>query len=135
MPAQVNGRFTLKEPKSKMSRRTITLPRFAIEALQQHRAAMLKEGNIGNPVFCTRTGQYIGKSNMIRQAFKPTLRAANAAAIESASENGTEPALLPRIRFHDLRHTRATTLLARGHSIKAVSQRLGHNDVKITLEI
>jgi integrase len=41
---------------------------------------------------------------------------------------------LPSIRFHDLRHTHATTLLARGHSIKAVSHRLGHASIDITLK-
>ena len=40
---------------------------------------------------------------------------------------------LPEITFHALRHTHATSLLASGHSIKAVAARLGHSDVKITL--
>ncbi len=43
--------------------------------------------------------------------------------------------MLPEPRFHDLRHTHATTLLARGHSIKAVSQRLGHASIEITLKV
>jgi integrase len=42
---------------------------------------------------------------------------------------------LPDIRFHDLRHTHATGLLAQGHSIKAVSQRLGHASVELTLRV
>jgi integrase len=133
--AQVGGKFSLKEPKSKRSRRTITLPRFVIEALQAHRNAMRREGNIGAPVFCTRTGQYIGKSNLIRQVFRPILKRANDGLAEKAREQGVEPSPLPAIRFHDLRHTHATTLLARGHSIKAVSQRLGHSNIKITLEV
>jgi integrase len=33
---------------------------------------------------------------------------------------------LPRIRFHDLRHTHATLLLKAGVPIKVVSERLGH---------
>jgi integrase len=39
---------------------------------------------------------------------------------------------LPRIRFHDLRHTSATLGLAAGESLKAVSKRLGHSDIAIT---
>jgi integrase len=39
---------------------------------------------------------------------------------------------LPRIRFHDLRHTSATLGLAAGESLKAVSRRLGHSDIAIT---
>ncbi|WP_439876100.1 tyrosine-type recombinase/integrase [Bacillus mycoides] len=40
---------------------------------------------------------------------------------------------LKNIRFHDLRHTRATLLLKQGVHPKIVSERLGHKDVFITL--
>ena len=40
----------------------------------------------------------------------------------------------PRIRFHDLRHTHATQLLAAGVNIKVVSERLGHASVAFTLD-
>jgi integrase len=33
---------------------------------------------------------------------------------------------LPRIRFHDLRHSHASLLVAAGVPIKVVSERLGH---------
>ena len=33
---------------------------------------------------------------------------------------------LPRIRFHDLRHTHASLLVANGVPIKVVTERLGH---------
>ncbi len=39
-----------------------------------------------------------------------------------------------RIRFHDLRHTHATRLLAAGQPGKVVSERLGHARVSITLD-
>jgi integrase len=133
--AQLKGQMVLKEPKSKRSRRSIQLPQFVLVALQEHRQAMLKEGNIGASVFCTRTGQFIFKSNLIRQVFKPVLKRANEWAIKKGKANGTEPALLPSIRFHDLRHTHATSLLAQGHSIKAVSQRLGHASIELTLRV
>jgi integrase len=42
---------------------------------------------------------------------------------------------LPRIRFHDLRHTCATLLLKRGVNVKVVSEMLGHADVSITLRV
>lgn len=133
--AQLRGQFVLKEPKSKRSRRSVALPRFALDALRDHRAAMLKEGNIAAPVFCTRTGQFIGKSNLIGQVFKPAVRRANAAAASKAEAAGVTPEVLPDIRFHDLRHTHATTLLSKGHSLKAVSQRLGHANVELTLRV
>jgi integrase len=42
---------------------------------------------------------------------------------------------LPRIRFHDLRHTHATHLLASGIHPKIASERLGHSKVGITLDL
>jgi integrase len=42
-------------------------------------------------------------------------------------------ARLPRIRFHDLRHTAATLMLANNIHPKIVQERLGHADVSMTL--
>lgn len=42
---------------------------------------------------------------------------------------------LPRIRFHDLRHTSATLGLEAGESLKEVSSRLGHADIAITANV
>ncbi len=51
---------------------------------------------------------------------------------------GFEPLLaaaaLPRIRFHDLRHTTATLLLSQGVHPKIVSDLLGHSTTAITLD-
>jgi integrase len=41
---------------------------------------------------------------------------------------------LPRIRFHDMRHTHATHLLASGVHPKIASERLGHSKVGLTLD-
>jgi integrase len=42
---------------------------------------------------------------------------------------------LPRIRFHDLRHSSATLGLAAGETLKEVSARLGHAGIAITADI
>jgi integrase len=42
---------------------------------------------------------------------------------------------LPRIRFHDLRHTSATLLLGRGIHPKIVSEMLGHTRISTTLDL
>jgi len=39
---------------------------------------------------------------------------------------------LPHIRFHDLRHSCASNLLAMGFNLKDVSEWLGHSDIQIT---
>ena len=38
------------------------------------------------------------------------------------------------IRFHDLRHTHATLLLAAGVHPKVVQERLGHSQISLTLD-
>ena len=42
---------------------------------------------------------------------------------------------LPRVRFHDLRHTHASHMLASGVHPKIASERLGHSRVGITLDL
>ncbi len=43
-------------------------------------------------------------------------------------------AQLPPIRFHDMRHTAATILLARGVHVKMVAEMLGHSTIVLTLD-
>ena len=42
---------------------------------------------------------------------------------------------LPHIRFHDLRHTHATLLIAHGVDMKTASERIGHEDIRTTLNL
>lgn len=114
---ELNGKHRLKEPKSGRGRR-VDLPAFAMKALVRHRAAMLAEGNIAGPVFCDHQGGFLRKGNVSRRSFRPMITKAN----------------VPAIRFHDLRHSHATVLLAAGENVKVVSERLGHANIKITLD-
>ncbi|WP_255289542.1 tyrosine-type recombinase/integrase [Bacillus cereus] len=41
---------------------------------------------------------------------------------------------VPKIRFHNLRYTHATLLLAKGVNMKMIFERLGYNKIKITLD-
>lgn len=43
--------------------------------------------------------------------------------------------VLPRARFHDLRHVHATLLLKAGVPVHVVAARLGHADPSITLRV
>jgi integrase len=116
--SEVNGKLTLAEPKTAKSRRRVELPGIAVDALCDHRKRMLAEGRIGGHVFCNQSGGPLRRSHFHAQQFKPLLTAAG----------------LPSIRFHDLRHTAATLLLAEGIHPKIVQERLGHSQISITLD-
>ncbi len=75
--------------------------------------------DLGDLVFTTRNGTHIDPSNLSAKHFRPFLRRAE----------------LPRIRFHDLRHTLATVMFSelRAHP-KAVQGMFGHKDIKITMD-
>lgn len=115
------GGFTLEPPKSKKGRRSIDLPKVTMDALHEHRKRMLAEGRDvkAGPVFVTKTGNFMGSSNFAKQIHKPMLRRAK----------------LPVRKFHALRHTHASMLLAKGRSLKSVSERLGHSSPELTLRV
>jgi integrase len=71
-------------------------------------------------VFCDETGH-----------FGDYLRPAN---LNRALTRILERAGLPRIRFHDLRHTAATRMLGRGIHPKIASEMLGHSSIHVTLD-
>lgn len=117
---------TLAEPKTDAGRRTISLPPLAVEALHEHRRRQLEERLLAGPawqdrwhlVFTTPLGTPINPSNLRNRSFRPLL----------------EKAGLPRVRFHDLRHSVASFLLAAGTNVKAVQELLGHITSRVTLD-
>jgi integrase len=112
-------------PKSERSRRMIALDAKTVAVLAEHKRAekekRLKRGGRLAPhelVFTHRDGSPIHPA-CFSQTFNRRVATAH----------------VPRIRFHDLRHTHATLALrARVHP-KIVSERLGHSTVAITLDI
>ena len=116
---EINGRWRLKEPKTASSRRLVTLPRMAVDALIEHRKRILAKGWAGIPwVFVNTQGTPLLKTNFYRYVWKPLRKAA-----------GIHP-----IRFHDLRHTQVTLLLSLGENPKVVQERLGHAKISMTLD-
>jgi integrase len=96
---------------------------------------MLAEGNCRPtaPIFCGYEGGLLYKGNVLNRSFRPIICRANNILKAEATKNGSEPTLLARIRFHDLRHTCATLLLLAGENPKVVSERLGHKSIELTL--
>ena len=42
---------------------------------------------------------------------------------------------LPKIRFHDLRHTYASLLIAQGEHPKYIQVQMGHSSINVTMDI
>jgi len=120
-----NGkRISLGEPKTK-SRRTIYLTAHAMDVLKAHRKRQFQEmmtfANLWEDhglVFTTQTGSPINPSNLRQRSFAPLLQKAG----------------LPLVRFHDLRHTCATSLLSQNTHPKFIQELLGHASIAITLD-
>jgi len=55
-------------------------------------------------------------------------------SVDSAFKRHLTLAGLPEIRFHDLRHTHASLLIAAGVHPKAIQTRLGHSSITVTID-
>lgn len=112
-------RLTLK---STSSYRTLALFDYTIEALKKHKEA--QEEVIPNLKYVC--------SNADGSPYNPDTLGSNYRRLMKVY-NLCDRLGLKYIRFHDLRHSHATFLLANKVSDKIISQRLGHSDVRITL--
>jgi integrase len=124
----VNEELTLVSTKTDKSRRKIILLPFTIPILKLERKKQIQNklqlGEIydnRNFVCCMGDGRPYNPDYISRHFLrKLTLL--------------SEKLAIPKIRFHDLRHTHATLLLKEGINPKIVSERLGHSQVNITLD-
>jgi len=116
---------TFGAPKTTTSRRVIDLGPNAVAQIRAHRERMRAEGVAGELVFVDTGGKPLRASNVIRRSFHPLLERAKL----------KEPKKPSPVRFHDLRHTAATLMLAAGVHPKIVSERLGHATVTITMDL
>jgi integrase len=119
---QGRGGMREKEPKSGKGR-LIALPPLLVTELRRHRmqqAEWLLRLGVGltddHHVCLREDGESVWPSSLTR-AFRTFMRRHQ----------------LPRIRFHDLRHSHATHLLAANVHPKIAQERLGHSNVSITL--
>jgi len=115
----------LGEPKTKKSRRTIRLTDATVRSLREHLGRQVAQiermGDLYKDqglVFASEVGMPMNPTNIRRRSFASLLSRAD----------------LPRIRFHDLRHTCATLLLSRDIHPKYVQELLGHANIVITLD-
>lgn len=120
---RIDRKLQIVETKTRKSRRTIAMPESLVAALRRHRARQkrerLKAGQRWQEhdlVFTTSIGTPLEGGNVSRHLFKKL-----------------EKAGLPRKRFHDLRHTCASLLLAEGVHPRVVMDILGHSEIGLTM--
>lgn len=117
--------FVEGEPKTKKGKRNILLPEFVVETLKRHRMSQLEKRLAAgadwidrNLVFPNDRGDFVFSSTLLRNFYTVLVEAG-----------------LPRIRFHDLRHSAATILLSMGVQGKVVQELLGHSNISITMDV
>jgi integrase len=114
-----------KAPKNGKSR-TIALPAMLVAELRQHRARQA--------VHLLRHGIRLSPDHHVAmkqngESLRP--RSVSVMFVQMLNESPS----LQRIRFHDLRHSAATTLLGAGVNVKVVSEMLGHHSAAFTLDV
>lgn len=111
--------------KSKSGRRSIVLTGDAVRELKTYRKRQLQEKLLlgeayqdNGLVFCKEDGSPLRPEEFTKRF-----------------QRHLEKAGLPKVRLHDLRHTHASLLLARGVHPKVVQERLGHSSITMTLDL
>jgi integrase len=118
--------FILQTTKTKAGERVLQLDFELVALLREHQRVQAEEAALRGAswknrlglIFVTDTGAPIHFSDLVKQ-FKSALKKAG----------------VPAIRFHDLRHTAATLMLADGIPLVTVSKILGHSSPAITAVI
>lgn len=121
----ITDKMEIKKPKTKAGIRTIAIDEGTAKALEDWKGrqrgilAMLRrvQGN-SSPVCISSTGEHLEPHNFSNwwRRFRKKIG-------------------FDGLRFHELRHTQATQLLANRVDVKTVSARLGHSSASITLDM
>lgn len=120
-----NGAPVFGVPKTAKGKRSVKLTGVAVEALKSHQELQAEERKRLDGlwqeyglIFTAQVGTPLNRHNLVTRSFKPLL----------------DRASLPKIRFHDLRHTCATLMLCGGIHPKVVQELLGHASITVTLD-
>jgi integrase len=122
---QTKAGLRFKAPKSEKAR-AVTLPAFAVGELRRLKCEqaeeLLKLGVCqgGDTLLCARADGAPMQPRSLTHEFTRLV-----GRVKS----------IPRVRFHDLRHTHATQLLLAGVHPKVAQERLGHSTISVTLDL
>ena len=138
-----NGHY-LKSPKTKAGNRILTLPDECLTELRRWKEEAYQYAKSLGTAWC---GESLARFEQSPVFIKTELNPGSRIALDIPAKklrdiinmyNGQcerEEDKLPQIRFHDLRHTHASILLANNVDIATVAHRLGHEKITTTLEI
>ena len=107
--AYVDGKYTIQPPKTPKSNRIIDIPQFLLDEIKDYMAKIY--GMDPDDRLFSRSRVWLGEA-LTRVCKKINLRP---------------------IRVHDLRHSHASLLINLGANPLMIAERLGHDDVKMTM--
>lgn len=105
---RLKGSDVITTPKTKKSNRTIKMPKFLCEEMQEY-LGMFYEAGENDRIFP------VSKSYMHHEM-----------------DRGSKEADVKRIRIHDLRHSHVSLLIEMGFTALAIADRLGHESIEVT---
>jgi integrase len=118
--SQLSRGGVLVEPKTRAAKRDIPIPPSLAKMLAAHKAWAFERGHAkpSDYVFASETGRPLAYQNIVRRGLQK--------ALEGRAFH---------LRWHDLRHVAASTLIAQGADVAYLSRVLGHSSPAITLGI
>ena len=107
---RLHGEDVITTPKTKKSNRTIKMPHFLCEEMQE----------------------YLGMLYGLKK--KDRIFTVTKSYLHHEMDRGAKAAGVKRIRIHDLRHSHISLLIDMGFSAVAIADRVGHESIEITYQ-
>ncbi|MGO4344536.1 tyrosine-type recombinase/integrase [Paenibacillus sp. MCAF9] len=117
----------VKEPKTKNSKRKVSIPASMLEDMREYYIYKIKERD--------KIGDRWQGGNYFFMFCHPDGKAFHQERSYLWFRNFIKNNKLRYIRFHDLRHTSATLLINQGVHAKIISERLGHGNITTTMNV